>query len=251
MRAHILNYDPEIGSKVIASNPFVFATDEANRCIKWLHTGTGHLTDAYRSKSETRVHNVLIHDPSDDNNMLAIESVLVSRLVGVLIRNEVLYRLVQLTRQFREEKTIWENTWSADFYRVETDTIETELPSTSLCLAGSFVLCAVSQSHLLVAFEYVSPVELMKMAGDQRFDERIQCIDALNSATGSLQAIAIAFADDSIRLYRMELNRTAFTLQETYRVFCENVCKLLFAGERLLVAERSEDEEMLASGAVV
>ena len=65
-------------------------------------------------------------------------------------------------------------------------------------------------------------------------------VDTLNSATGSL--VAIAFADDSIRLYR-PVNETRFDLQETFRVVCENVHKLLFAGERLLVAARSEDEE--------
>ena len=134
--------------------------------------------------------------------------------------------------------------WSAEFYRKETDQFAVDAPSTSLCRAGSHVLCVVAHSPRLAAFKYTSSEEPLRTAGDQRFAEEILHVDAFNAATGSL--VAIAFADETIRLYRsgtLQPKETHFVLQETCRVVCENVQKLLFAEERLLVAERSKDEE--------
>ena len=109
------------------------------------------------------------------------------------------------------------------------------------------MLCAVAGAHRLAAFEYTSRNEPLKAAGDQRFDEAIVHVDALTSDTRSL--VAIAFADDSIRLYRLQkkllsqLTETRLDLQETFRVECEHVHKLLFAGDRLLVNARFDDED--------
>ena len=78
--------------------------------------------------------------------------------------------------------------------------------------------------------------------GDQLFERDILSVDSFNSGTGSL--IAIAFVD-GIRIYRhssVQSEFASFNFQETFHVNLENVHKLLFAGARLLVAERSQDE---------
>ena len=78
--------------------------------------------------------------------------------------------------------------------------------------------------------------------GDQLFERDILSVDSFNSGTGSL--IAIAYVD-AIRLYRHESAQSkagAFNLQEIFQVRRESMHKLLFVGERLLVAERSQDE---------
>ena len=225
--------------------PFVIGADDANRCIKRLYTSSGRIVDTYRGMGETRVHNVLLPDLYDESDLCAIESAYVSRLVGVFIRNETLFRLVRLKYNKESEKNeTWIQIWSAEFYRMDSEQLDAEAPRTSLCRAECHVLCAVAHSHRLAAFEYTSSREPLRLAGDQRFNEEIEHVDAFNSATGSL--VAIAFADDSVRLYRngsQQAKEIRFALQETCRVLCENVRKLLFAGERLLVAARSDDEE--------
>ena len=226
--------------------PLVFGVDVVNRCVKRLYSTTGNLLDAYRAPGDTGVHNVLLPNTYDENELYIIESKQVSHLVGVLYRDETTFSLVRLAWRFevdREDKEAWECTGSAEFYRVDTKQLVPQAPPTSLCRAGSHVLCAVSSTYRLAAFVYKGRDEPLKAAGDQRFDEKLLHVDALNSATGPL--IAIAFADESIRLYRNEAQhkKTRFSLLETFRVFCENVDKLLFAGERLLVAERSGEED--------
>ena len=199
----------------------------------------------YRAAGDIRLHSLLLPNSNDDDTIFAIESKQLSRLVGVLIRNETVFTLSSLTCFTEDKQFIWKLTGSAEFYRVDTEALENEVPPTSLCRAGRHVLCAVAHSHRLIAFEYTNNGLPPKEAGDQRFEEEIVHVDALNADTGPL--VAIAFADESIRLYRNEStqpNEARFALHETFRVTCENVRKLLFAGERLLVAERSDDEEV-------
>ena len=231
--------------------PLLFCSDDANRCIKRLYSNTGQLAQTYRAESDTRMHNLLVPNAYDENDLFAIQSKHISRLAGVFIRNETVFSLVRLTWHFKadsEEKEVWQVSWSAELYRVDMEQRRgAEAPTSSLCLAGSFVLCAIAGAHRLAAFEYTSRDEPLKMAGDQRFDEAIVHVDALTSDTRSL--VAIAFADGSIRLYRpqkkllSQSTETRLNLQETFRVVCEHVHKLLFAGDHLLVSARSDDED--------
>ena len=144
-----------------------------------------------------------------------------------------------------EEKEIWEVKWAEEFYRVDSEQLDANAQHTSLCRAGDHVLCSIACSRRLVAFKYQTENEMeMKgeVVGDKQFDEEIVHVDALNSHTGSLVAIALV---DAIRLYRHERSQPKageFNPQETFRVNRENVHKLLFAGDRLLVAQRSQDE---------
>ena len=224
---------------------FLFGSDDANRCIKRLYSSTEQLAVAYKSASDTRVHNLLVPNAYDENDLLAIESKQISRQVGVLIRNETVYSLVRFTWHFKadsEEKEVWEVTWFAELYRVDIEP-GAEARTTSLCRAGNYVLCAVALSNRLAAFEYTNRDAPLKSAGDYRFYNGIVHFDAFSSgaATGSL--VAIAFTDESIHLYRQQLKETRLDLQETCRVLCEHVHKLLFAGDRLLVSARSDEED--------
>ena len=141
---------------------------------------------------------------------------------------------------------LWEVKWAEEFYRVDSKQLDGNVQHSSLCRAGGHVLCSVARSRRLVAFKYQTEnareEEKGEVVGNQQFDEEIVHVDALNSDTGSL--VAIAFAD-GIRLYRHESAQPkagALNLQETHRVNCENVHKLLFTGKRLLVAQRSQNE---------
>ena len=247
--------DPELAADVARNpelaaaakwvrTPILFGSDDANRCIKRLYSNTGQLALAYKATSDTRVHNLLVPNVYDENDLLAIESKQISRQVGVLIRNETVFSLVPLTWHFKadsEEKEVWQVTWFAELYRVDIEP-GAEAQTTSLCRAGNYVLCAVAQSNRLAAFEYTNRDAPLKSAGDYRFYDGIVHVDAFSSgaATGSL--VAIAFTDDSIHLYRQQLKETRIDLQETCRVKCEHVHKLLFAGDRLLVSARSDEE---------
>ena len=134
--------------------PLLFGLDDANLCIKRLYTNTGQIAQTYRAESDTRVHNLLVPNAYDENDLFAIHSKHISRLVGVFIRNETVFSLVRLTWHFKpdsEEKEVWQVSWSAELYRVETEQ-NSEAPTSSLCLAGGFVLCAVVGAHRLAAF---------------------------------------------------------------------------------------------------
>ena len=145
--------------------PLVFGVDEANQCIRRLYPNTNRIAEVYKPEGDARVHNLLLPDTFDENHLCAIESTRVSRLVGVLIRQETLFRLVLLSWHYTNDsadKEKWETTWSAEFYRTDTELLDAERPLTALCRAGSYVLCAVARSHRLVAFEYKSPNEPLK-----------------------------------------------------------------------------------------
>lgn len=241
--------DPEIASTFarMASSLFLFGADSANRCIKLLHTGTGALIEAYKTDSVTHcVHNAFLPDLSKKEDLLAIDSIPVSRLIGVFIRNETVFHVLRLSFEYAGNKSTdtWHVIWKEEFYRVEKEQLEAEDSHTSLCRAGNYIICAVSGAYRLTAFEYTGSKNPLKAEGEQRFDEKIVQVAATNSTNGSL--IAIAFADDTIRLYLQKSSQRSkmrFDLQETFQVVCENVHQLLFTGERLLVTERSEDEE--------
>lgn len=228
--------------------PLLFGVDAENNCICRLYINTGRLFDVYRVAVGTRVHSILVLDAFDEQHLCAIESAHVSQQLDGLVRNETVYRLVRLSWHYandNENKETWEKTWSAEFHRVNTENLGAMPPSTALCRAGSHVLCAVAHSNRLFVFDYRSSGEPLEAAGAQSFNEQIVHADALNSANKSL--LAIAFTDDSIRLYRhlsTQANGTRLDLQQAFRVVFERVHKLLFAGKRLLVSEHSEDENV-------
>ena len=223
--------------------PLVYGADEVAGNIMRLEANTEKLAEVYKSADGVRVHNALQLNSIDERDVCLIEST----SVGALIHKETLFRLVRITclnsiiREYDE--TIWNTTWSVEFDRVDKQLLDAESPVTSLFRAGNILLCAVVRSHRLVAYEYISRNEPLRAAGEQLFEQQIVHADALNTATRPL--IAIAFFDDSIRLFTNRCSQTNgnnLDMQEICKVFCERVHELLFAGERLLVSDRPDDE---------
>ena len=224
----------------------LFVADAVNACIKWFDHRDDTLKQVYRAEGGARVHNALLPD-ARRLDLYAIDSLDNSGLN----KAETRFRLLRLRWTIKKEKVenegidLWEVKWAEEFYRVDSEHLDANAQYSSLCRAGGHVLCSVALSRRLVAFKYQTENELEKkgeVVGDQQFDEEIVHVDALNSTVGSL--VAIAFAD-GIRLYRHESAQPkagALNLQETFKVNRENVHKLLFAGERLLVAHRSQNE---------
>ena len=228
----------------------LFVADAANACIKWLDHRDDTLKQVYRVERGARVHNALLPD-ARRLDLFAIDSLLDN---SGLNKAETRFRLLRLRWTIKkekekkkvEEKEIWNVKWAEEFYRVNSEQLDANAQNSSLCHAGGHVLCSVTLSRFLVAFKYQTENERNEekgeRVGDQQFDKEIVHFDALNSTAGSL--VAIAFVD-GIRLYRHESAQPkagALNLQESYRVNRENVHKLLFAGERLLVAQRSQNE---------
>lgn len=161
-------------------------------------------------------------------------------------RNETVYSFVRLTDN--AERKSWENTeWiKEEFYTLTKEPNQAEAPHTSLCVAGNHVLCAFAHSHRLISFKNIRKSKRFQKEDEQNFDEEIIHVDAHN--TGITALVVIAFFDDTIRLYRHNISQAAanlkqFDVQETFRVVCKHDQTLLFVGEHLLVAERSNDED--------
>ena len=242
----------------------LFVADAANSCIKWFDHRDDTLKQVYRAERGARVHNALLPDASR-LDLFAIDSLDNSGLNKAETRFRLLRLRWTLIKDEEEEvMETWELKWAEEFYRVESEQLDANAQHTSLCRAGGHVLCSVALSNRLVAFEYQMEKEEKKKeeeegrkrkerrkeeekkgeaVGDQLFERDILSVDSLNSGTGSL--IAIAFVN-GIRLYRhtsVQSEFASFNLQETFYVNRENVHKLLFAGARLLVAVRSQDEK--------
>ena len=235
-------YEPRlvaVAARVDRLTHDLFVADAANACIKWFDHRDDTLKQVYRAERGGRVHNALLPD-ARRLDLFAIDSLDNSGLN----KAETRYRLLRLRWTASEEREIWIVKWAEEFYRVDSKQLDANAQHSSLCRAGGHVLCSVARSRRLVAFKYQTENEREEkgeIVGEQ-FDEKIVHVDALNSTTGSL--VAIAFSE-GIRLYRHESAQPkagALNFQETHRVNRENVHKLLFAGERLLVAQRSQNE---------
>ena len=243
----------------------LFVADAANECIKWFDHRDDTLKLVYRAERGARVHNALLPD-ARRLDLFAIDSFDNSGPN----KDETRFRLLRLRWTIKkeeepneeeeesdeflqpikkikvEEKEIWNIKWAEEFYRVDSEQLDAKAQHTSLCRVGGHVLCSVARSLRLVAFEYQTENERKEekgeVVGDQQFDQEIVHIDAFNSTAGSL--VAIAFGK-GIRIYRHESaypKADNFNLKEIFRENRENVHKLLFAGERLLVAQRSQNE---------
>lgn len=216
-----------------ASTVRIFAADGSNKCIKRINYGTGEVANIYSYKNATETPvNVLLPDPYNDEKLFII--------VWTKISHESVFTLVLLTCK---DNGKWQDELKAEFYRANTETFDAETLTTSLCRAGKYIVCAVGGANRLTAFEYTpSNNELVKLKGEQLFDQQILHVDAANSTTGPL--FMIAFADGTIRLYnQLSLPKeTRLELQETFQVIYENVLKLLCVGDRLLVATLDYDE---------
>ena len=201
------------------------------------------MLELYRSPQRSRVHNVCI--PATRNRdwvrglwsySYVVESTDISRLVGVLIRNEMRFDLLRLE--------LIEGSWKvgkrSEICRVERSN-DAELPYTSVCCSGERVLCTVEDTYRVFAFQHYE----LDPVGDFRFDTQLSHMTAPESPSGPL--VAISFRDDFIQLYRHDqvdaTGKKIFELHELVRVHCDNVHAILAVRDRLLVAERLEDEE--------
>ena len=154
-----------------------------------------------------------------------------SRLAGVLIREEARFDLVQL---IEKGKDMWEIEVQHEFYRRE---IKAQMLQTILGRFGKLVICAVANSLRISAFHELS----LEYAGTQRFNAGLLSLAPLESSNGPL--LALAFNDDSIRLFRHNSKNKIFKLQEMSRVASENVSKILTLVPRLIIAKRDENED--------
>ena len=250
-----------VAARTVWQTRGIFVTDTANGCIKWLDQQYDELKEVYRAERGTRVHNTMLADPCR-LDLYAIESIEKSQ------EKETLFRLLRIGWTCKTDKEIWTVKWAEKFYEEDSEKLDAKEPHTSLCRAEGYVLCAVACSRL-VFFKHISDKEeeeeemrvkretqmktgtLTRAAGDQLFDEEIIHVDALSSHSGLL--VAIAFVH-SIRLYRHESSQSkvaALNLQEIFLVTRESVHKLLFYGDRLLVAERSNNEDNIWSWNIV
>lgn len=248
---------------------YLIGTDSSNARLSLIDlTDSNKILDVYHPGGATRVLNVLLPDPYDERELClcAIQSLDVTRLVGVILRRETCFQLVIV---HWSGEPLESTSSAAEFYRVDTEKFVVNAPDTSLCaVSARRVFCAVADSHRLSAFELIGrgAKRQLKAIGKHTFDEAIVHVDAVNASAGVF--VAVAFRDESIRLY-LQVNGTAeqrgtdfeyssmaisredtfgndhWLLQETCRVHCENVHSLLWSadGGRLLVAERAEDEE--------
>ena len=233
----------------------LFVADAANACIKWFDHRDDTLKQVYRAERGARVHIAMLPN-ARRLDLFAIDSLNNSGLNKAETRFQLLRLRWTIKKEEEsdeeeekkkvEEKEIWNVKWAEEFYRLDSEQHGANAEHTSLCCAGGHVLCSVARSRRLVAFKYRTENERKEEKGEvvgaQQFDEEIVHVDALKSDTASL--VAIAFVD-RIRLYRHESAQPkagALNLQETFRVNRKNVHKLLFAGERLLVAQRSQNE---------
>ena len=254
-----------VATRTVEQTCGIFVTDAANACIKWLDQQHDELKKVYRAERGARLLNMMLYD-SNSPDLYAIESIEKSRLFTKTTR----FRLLQIDCHYSliKQEMICTIKWAAKLYRANTIKLDATGESTSLCHAGSYLLCSVAHSRRLVFFKHQSDKEeeeemrlkretrmkkdkSTRAAGNQLFDEEIMHIDALNSHSGS--PVAIAFVH-SIRLYRHESSQSkvaALNLQETFRVTRESVHKLLFYGDRLLVAERSQNKYNIWSWNIV
>ena len=107
-----------------------------------------------------------------------------------LNKAETRFRILRLRWTIKKRKMeeegmeIWEVKW-AEFYRVESEQLDTNAQHTSLCRAGGHVLCSVARLRRLVSFIWrngrTSGRKRGEVVGDQQFDEEIVHVDALNS----------------------------------------------------------------------
>lgn len=158
--------------------------------------------------------------------------------MGVLIRHEARFDVVQL---IEESKDKWVEEIHQECYRTDQSEIEAQQPQTSLFRWGKYVLSAVANSFRASAFQE----KTLEPAGIHRFDTALLDLKPFDSSSGPL--LAIAFRDDSIRLFshveKTNAYKEIFDLDELFRVHCENVSNILTLVPRLIVAERLESEE--------
>lgn len=235
------------GSETLIRPKAVILADNANSNIKVLNLGSvNELRELYHCENGSRVHTVFFtrgwissSEETRGSRFCIIQSKDVSRQVGVLIRNETLFDLVQL---IEEDKDRWIVEIKKEFYRVDQREIGAEYPQTSLFRWGKRVLCAVADSYRASAFQEIS----LNSAGITRFDTPLVDLKPFESSGGP--RLAIAFRDDSIRLFSHEetanVNNEIFELKELFRIQCENVYNILTLVPRLIVAERLENEEI-------
>ena len=257
-----------VSARTVEQTCGIFVADAANACIKWLDQQRDELKEVYRAERGARLLNMMLFD-SNSADLYVIESSEKSRLFTKTTR----FRLLQMDSLVKHEMR-YTIKWAAKFYKVDTKELDATGERTSLCRAGSYLLCSVAHSRRLVFFKHRSDddqddidddkkkMRLMcgtrmkkdkstRAAGTQLFDEEIMHIDAHSSHSGS--PVAIAFVH-SIRLYRHESSQSNvadLNLQETFRVTRESVHKLLFSDDRLLVAERSQNEYNIWSWNIV
>lgn len=216
--------------------PLVFGADIVNGCIRRFSPNTGRYARVIAiPRIYTRVHSILLPDASDETDILCALELKINRSSAY---GYILDRFQWTYTNERADEGIMKSTWDDVF-----DIMLIESPRSSLFKAGNQVFAAVARSRRLSAFDYKSRSQPMKKHGFTNFEEEIVHADALNSITQSI--IAIAFADDSIRVYRLQSNQNFIDLQEMYRTRCQSAYMLLFAGEHLLVGEGSENENEL------
>ena len=256
-----------VAARTVWQTRGIFVTDAANACIKWLDQQHDELKEVYRAERCARLLNMMLYD-SNSPDLYAIESIIEK---SWLFTKTTRFRLLQIDCHYSLIKHEMRCTikWAAELYEVDTKKLDVTGERTSLCHAGSYLLCSVAHSRRLVFFKHRSDKEeeeeemtlkietqmqtgtFTRAAGDQLFDEEIMHVDALSSHSGLL--VAIAFVH-SIRLYRHESSQSKvadLNLQETFRVTRASVHMLLFYGDRLLVAERSQNEENIWSWNIV
>lgn len=245
-----LAINPAFRRDVAPETCYVAESVSGRSCIKRIELCANQQI-FYAATGGKKVHALLcLPKPNwyDNDELCVVESRNVSRQVGVIIRHEALFTLTKLEVCLKDEKLSFkrvEDISSAEFYRCENMLLDTELMAVSLCRSGSHIICATSGSHRVNVYKNKYS-EKLQSARVQRFDAPIVDMSAVDSGTERL--IVIAFRDNSIRLYRHHIDISTYrnnysVLQEIFRVECECVHKILWTGDRLLVAQRAEDEE--------
>lgn len=234
------------GSETQTRPKAVILADTKNGNIKALTLGpVNELSELYHCQPDARVHTVFFTrgwlsppERAQGSRFCIIQSTGVSRQVGVLIVHETRFDLLQL---IEKENNQWEIEIQIEFYRTERNELQAEVPNISLFRWGKQVLCAVAGSFRTSVFQEIS----LEPAGIHRFDTALLDLKPFESRGGT--RLAIAFRDDSIRLYSYKESagkkKELFELEELFKVHCENVHIILALVPRLIVAEWIENED--------